>query len=121
MAKFNFIKLATLFIRGLGIGSRFLLTFLITKFISLEFQGEYTLVVSSVTLLIVFFGFDFYVYTGRLIIKEQDKQLFFFKNMIVFFLFSYVLLFFVLWFIVESFDLNLGPFWLLYFLVILEH
>lgn len=119
--KINFTKLSTLFFRGLGILSRFLLTFLITKFISLEFQGEYTLIVSSVTLLIIFFGFDFYVYAGRLIIKEPTKQLFFFKNMIVFYLFSYVLLFFVLWYIVHSLNFKLGSFWLLYFLVILEH
>lgn len=119
--EFNLIKVSTLFVRGLGITSRFLLTFLITKNISLEFQGDYTLIVSSITLLIIFFGFDFYVYAGRVIIKEPSKEIFFLKNMMVFYLVSYVLLFFVLKFLYSSFHLNFVPFWILYSLIILEH
>jgi len=121
LIKGNFIKLLTLALRGMGIASRFLLTFLITKFISLEFQGEYTLIISTITLLIIFFGFDFYVHTGRLLIKEGKNEVFYLKNMLVFFGFSYLLLLLVLWVGLNISSLKLAPFWLLYFLVVFEH
>jgi len=108
-------------VRGLGIASRFLLMFLITKYISLEFQGEYTLIISTITLLIIFFGFDFYVYTGRLIIKESKNEIFFLKNMLVFCCFSYLILLVFLWIGLNLFKLDIAPFWLLYFLIIFEH
>lgn len=121
IGKLAFIKLITLMVRGLGIGSRFLLMFLITKYISLEFQGEYTLVVSTITLLIIFFGFDFYVYTGRLIIKESKNEVFFLKNMLVFCAFSYLILMVFLWTCLNLINLEIAPFWLLYFLIVFEH
>lgn len=118
----NLEKLLTLSCRLLGLGSRFLLTFLITKEISLEFQGEYTLVSTTVALLIIFFGFDFYVYSNRLIIKANEDKIFYFKNSLAFYSFSYVLLLPVLW-VIHSYVtfVDLGSFWVLYFLVIFEH
>lgn len=121
LKKADFIKLLTLTLRAMGIASRFLLTFLITKFISLEFQGEYTLVVTTVTLLIIFFGFDFYAYVGRLIIKERKNEVFFLKNMLIFFFFSYIFLLIVLSIGSNVFKLKSIPFWTLYFLIVLEH
>ena len=120
--KKNLEKLLTLACRLLGLGSRFLLTFLITKEISLEFQGEYTLVTTTVALLIIFFGFDFYVYSNRLIIKGNEHKIFYFKNAFVFYAFSYVLLLPIIWAIHNYVTfIDLGSFWVLYFLIIFEH
>ncbi|MFN3138299.1 MAG: lipopolysaccharide biosynthesis protein [Allomuricauda sp.] len=115
-------KLLTVSCRLLGLGSRFLLTFLLTKEISLEFQGEYTLVSTSVALMIILFGFDFYVYANRLLIKQKKREVFFFKNSLVFYSFSYLLLFPFIWFTTNNFDvIDIGSFWTLYFLIIFEH
>lgn len=115
-------KLLTVSCRLLGLGSRFMLTFLLTKEISLEFQGEYTLVSTSVALVIILFGFDFYVYANRLLIKQKNREVFFFKNSLVFYSFSYLLLFPFIWFTTKNFDvIDVGPFWTLYFLIIFEH
>lgn len=120
--KKNLEKLLTLACRLLGLGSRFLLTFLITKEISLEFQGEYTLVTTTVALLIIFFGFDFYVYSNRLIIKGNEHKIFYFKNSLIFYSFSYALLLPIIWTIYNYVTfIDLGSFWVLYFLIIFEH
>ncbi len=119
--KSTFLKFLNLGLRGVGILSRFLLTFLITKKISLDFQGEYTLLVSTVTILIMFFGFDFYVYSGRLIIKNNKKSVFYLKNMLVFFCFSYILLFFVLCIGYQISSFFKPSFLVVFFLIIFEH
>ncbi|MBA4745337.1 MAG: polysaccharide biosynthesis C-terminal domain-containing protein [Muricauda sp.] len=115
-------KLLTVSCRLLGLGSRFLLTFLLTKEISLEFQGEYTLMSTTVALLIILFGFDFYVYANRLLIKQKKNEVFFFKNSLVFYSFSYLLLLPFIWYTTKNFDVvDVGPFWILYFLIVFEH
>ena len=115
-------KSLTLLCRLLGLGSRFLLTFLLTKELSLEFQGEYTLISTTVTLFVILFGFDFYVYSNRLIIKGQTNKIFYFKNSLVFYSFSYLLFLPITWVLYQHFTfIDLGSFWILYFLIILEH
>ena len=86
-------KLLALFFRFGGISGKFLVVFLLTKNISLEFQGEYTLINTNIALLIIFLGLDFYVYSNRVIVKQVDKLVFIFKNSLVFYGIMY--LFFV--------------------------
>lgn len=71
---------------------KFLLIFLLTKEISLEFQGEFTLMNTNIALLVVFVGLDFYIYSNRLIVKDQTSLMFVFKNSLVFYFCSYLLL-----------------------------
>lgn len=121
LKKFNFIKFSTLFIRVSGVGSRFLLAFFLTKYISLEFQGGYTLIISTVTLLIILLGLDFYIYSNRLIVKNSDNQIFCLKNALVFYFFTYILLFILLWAFYYFYPIIKVPFYLFYFLIVFEH
>ncbi|WP_281988315.1 lipopolysaccharide biosynthesis protein [Aquimarina aggregata] len=113
-------KLGLLFFRGLGILSRFLLTFLIAKKISLDFQGSFSLVNTSVTLLVLFFGLDFYIYSNKLLILNKTKSVFYLKNNLVFYSTVYVILIPILSIIFSfnDFEFSLS---LLFFVVVLEH
>ena len=77
------IKGASFFFRGLTILGRFLLTFFITKKVSLELQGEYTLLTTTITLLVMVLGFDFYVYSSRELSKEENVKIFILKNQLL--------------------------------------
>ena len=116
----SYFQFFTLVIRGLGIGSRFLLTFYLTKYISLEFQGSFTLLVTTITLLVIFFGLDFYIYSNKLLVKKPHSAISNLKNSLVFFSFGYVILFVLLksLYVYNSIPIS---FWLIYLLVVFEH
>ena len=86
------IKLLVLALRGGSIGARFLLSFLFIKHISLEFQGEYALLLTTVTLCMLIVGFDFYVFANRFLIKNQSKVGFTLTNQLMFHLLTYAVL-----------------------------
>ena len=89
------IKLLVLGLRGVSIGARFLLSFLIVKYISLEFQGEYSLLLTTVTVLMLVTGYDFYVFSNRFIIKHRAQTSYALVNQFAFHLLAYVLLFLI--------------------------
>ncbi len=114
-------KFLDLFFRFAGISGKFLVVFLLTKNISLEFQGEYTLINTNIALLIIFLGLDFYIYSNRVIVKQADKLIFIFKNSLFFYGIMYLFFIPVLTYMVY-FGLvpnNLAV--LLFFLTITEH
>jgi len=76
----NFHKFLALFLRGISLLGRFALTFFITKELSLELQGEYTLLATTITLLVMLVGFDFYIYSSRRIVKKKESSIFILKN-----------------------------------------
>ncbi|MFT4644286.1 MAG: O-antigen/teichoic acid export membrane protein [Planctomycetota bacterium] len=86
------IKLIVLALRGFSIGARFLLSFLFIKHISLEFQGEYSLLITTITICTLISGLDFYVYANRFLIKNLDKANFALSNQFIFHLCTYCLL-----------------------------
>lgn len=93
----NYSKILSLFFRAVTILGRFLLTYLITKKISLELQGEFTLISTTISLLVLLLGFDFYVFSTRKISINKEEPIFVFKNQfvihtIVFFTFALVFL-----------------------------
>lgn len=114
-------KFWSIILRGGGVSGKFLLVFLFTKKISLEFQGEFTLISSSVALLIILMGLDFYVYTNRIIVKQPNKLVFVFKNSLVFYLVSYLFLLPILYLMtgIELIDKNMIL--ILFFLTISDH
>ncbi len=65
-------KAVVIGLRGLSIGARFCLSFVFVKNFSLSFQGEYSLLVTSVTLAMLIIGFDFYVFSNRFIIQNKN-------------------------------------------------
>lgn len=97
------IKFFILGLRGVSIAARFLLSFLFVKYISLEFQGEYALLLTTVTIMMLAVGFDFYVYSNRYMIKNKTETGFTLINQFVFHLFSYVALV-VLFLVLNYFD-----------------
>ncbi|MFD2563561.1 oligosaccharide flippase family protein [Aquimarina rubra] len=121
LRKIGLEKVITLLVRFVGIGSRFLLTFLLTKEISLEFQGEYSLVVTSVALLVILFGFDFYVHSNRMIVKGEYDAVFCLKNSVTFYLLSYCVLFPAIWFFFKIFSIEFVRVELLLVLILFEH
>jgi O-antigen/teichoic acid export membrane protein len=87
------IKLFVLGLRGASIGARFLLSFLFVKYISLEFQGEYSLLLTSITVLMLVTGFDFYVFSNRFMIKNREQTGYALTNQFFFHLITYTALF----------------------------
>lgn len=114
-------KLISIGLRGGGILGKFLLTFLITKEISLEFQGEFSLMNANIALMVIFTGFDFYIYSNRLIVKDNSTLIFIFKNSLVFYFCSYLVLipvtFLLYWYGLVPIELI----FIFYVLSILEH
>lgn len=115
------IKFFILSLRGASIAARFLLSFLFVKYISLEFQGEYTLLLTTVTLMMLTVGVDFYVYSNRYMIKNKAETGFTLINQFVFHLLSYVIL--VLLFLVFNyFDIFAHYFTItIFILLVFEH
>jgi O-antigen/teichoic acid export membrane protein len=115
-------KIGLLSLRGTGILAKFLLTFLITKKISLDFQGSFSLITTSITLLVLLFGLDFYIYSNKLIIQDKSKAIFYLKNNLLFYCLVYAIFIPIIYFVfIEIFsdtDLNV---YLFLFVVILEH
>tara|TARA_B110000114_G_scaffold185496_1_gene232824 strand:+ start:1534 stop:2763 length:1230 start_codon:yes stop_codon:yes gene_type:complete len=114
-------KLLAIFFRFSGISGKFLVVFLITKKISLEFQGEYTLINTNIALLIIFLGLDFYTYTNRVIVKQVDKLVFVLKNSLVFYGIMYLFFIPVLMYMTHSGLVPKNLAVLFFFLTITEH
>jgi O-antigen/teichoic acid export membrane protein len=58
----------------------------------LEFQGDYTLLLTTITICTLVTGLDFYVYGNRFLIKNREKAGFTLGNQFVFHLLSYFIL-----------------------------
>lgn len=117
----SFTKIIILGIRLLGIGSRFLLAFLLAKEISLEFQGEYSLLATSVTILVIILGLDFYVYSNRQIIKGTNNIIYCLKNSLAFYFLSYSVFFPIIWGVFTIFSVDIISLPLLLCLIMFEH
>ena len=114
-------KFLDLFFRFAGISGKFSVVFLLTKNISLEFQGEYTLINTNIALLIIFLGLDFYIYSNRVIVKQVDKLVFIFKNSLVFYGIMYLFFVPVLIYMTHSGLVPKNLAVLFFFLTITEH
>jgi O-antigen/teichoic acid export membrane protein len=114
-------KILSILFRFGGISGKFLLVFLLTKNISLEFQGEYTLINTNVALLIILLGLDFYIYSNRIIVKKPGKLIFILKNSLAFYIGMYIM-FIPILIIMVYFELVTSEIaFLFFFLVITEH
>ncbi|MCE2613628.1 polysaccharide biosynthesis C-terminal domain-containing protein [Flavobacteriaceae bacterium D16] len=114
-------KLLAITLRGAGISGRFLLIFFITRNISLEFQGDFSLISTNIAILIMLLGFDLYTFTNQVLVIDPRKATFVFKNSLLFFLFGYLLLIPVTHMFVSLGYVSSEIFWTFILLVILEH
>lgn len=108
-------------LRGFSIGARFLLSFLFVKYISLEFQGEYSLLLTTITMTMLVMGFDFYVYSNRFLIQNKERVNFAIYNQLVLHLITYVLLL-IIFLSFRIFKINIDFLtFSVFFLLIFEH
>ncbi len=68
------IKIINLILRGLTLGSKFLLSIYLVKFLSLEANGEYGIFVASISLITYVLGMDFYSFNNREILQNSIEN-----------------------------------------------
>ena len=61
-------------LRGITLGSKFLLSIYLVKFLSLEANGEYGIFVATISMLTYVLGLDFYSYNNREILQEKSSE-----------------------------------------------
>lgn len=71
---FPFFKILNVFLRIGGIGSKFLIITLMSKYFDVDVFGNYGLITSIITILIFVLGLDFYNFSIRDILKTSNKQ-----------------------------------------------
>ena len=68
------IKIINLILRGLTLGSKFLLSIYLVKFLSLEANGQYGIFVASISLITYVLGLDFYSFNNREILQNSIEN-----------------------------------------------
>ena len=68
------IKIINLVLRGITLGSKFLLSIYLVKFLSLEANGEYGIFVATISMLTYVLGLDFYSFNNREILQENSSK-----------------------------------------------
>jgi O-antigen/teichoic acid export membrane protein len=71
---FSFYKILNVFLRISGIGSKFLVFTLLSKEFSNSDFGNYSLLISLITIMIFILGIDFYNFSIRDILKTNNKD-----------------------------------------------
>ena len=61
-------------LRGITLGSKFLLSIYLVKFLSLEANGEYGIFVATISMLTYVLGLDFYSFNNREILQENSLE-----------------------------------------------
>ena len=93
---FILLKIFNVFLRIGGIGSKFIIITLMSKYFDVDVFGNYGLITSLITILIFVLGFDFYNFSIRDILNTKDKQEIVNKVVITFILYGLTYLFFIL-------------------------
>ena len=94
------IKIINLILRGLTLGSKFLLSIYLVKFLSLEANGEYGIFVATISLLTYILGMDFYSFNNREILQnniaDAGNKI---KNQFILFFYIYLIVLPLLYFL----------------------
>ena len=121
--KTTFNKLFNVFLRLGGIGSKFIIITLMSKYFDVDVFGNYGLILSTITLLIFILGLDFYNFSIRDILKSSRLQ----ENVnkvissILLYIFTYIIFIFLGYFFLREIT-YIKPFiFLIIFLGISEH
>ncbi|HGY9624960.1 lipopolysaccharide biosynthesis protein [Pseudomonas putida] len=70
----NFSQLINVGLRGLTLGSKFLLVFFLARFLEPAELGVYGLIVATISYSLYLLGFDFYTYTTRELLRSNPCQ-----------------------------------------------
>lgn len=120
---FSFFKLFNVFLRISGVGGKFLVFAVLSKYLTDSDYGNYSLIISFITIMIFLLGFDFYNYSVRDIIKTASKENIANKlfTSFTFYLVVYALFFFISkWFLIQIDYIN-DYFIIIFFLCVSEH
>ena len=71
---FSYLKFLNVFLRIGGIGSKFIIITLMSKYFDVDVFGNYGLITSLITILIFVLGLDFYNFSIRDILKTNNNQ-----------------------------------------------
>lgn len=93
---FILLKIFNVFLRIGGVGSKFIIITLMSKYFDVDVFGNYGLITSLITILIFVLGFDFYNFSIRDILNTKDKQEIVNKVVVTFILYGLTYLFFIL-------------------------
>ena len=120
---FFLLKFFNVFLRIGGIGSKFIIITLMSKYFDVDVFGNYGLITSIITILIFVLGFDFYNFSIRDILNTKDEQEIVNKVVVTFILYGLAYLFFILiGSLIFSNISYIKPYlFLVVFLVITEH
>lgn len=120
---FILLKFFNVFLRIGGIGSKFIIFTLMSKYFDVDVFGNYGLITSLITILIFVLGFDFYNFSIRDILNTKDKQEIVNKVVVTFILYGFTYLFFILVGSLIFFNISyIKPhLFLIIFLIITEH
>ena len=119
----SILKLLNIFLRIGGLGSKFLVVTLMSKYFNVDVFGNYGLITSIITILIFVLGLDFYNYSIRNILKTKEGKDVIDKVIVkfVFFIVIYFVFGFSGFFIFNTIDYIKPYVFLVIFLVITEH
>ena len=118
-----FFKLFNVFLRIGGIGSKFIIVTLMSKYFDVDVFGNYGLITSLITILIFVLGLDFYNFSVRDILKTKNKQEVVNKVTMSFVLYAFVYFFYIFLGYIIFKDIGyIKPYlFLVVFLAITEH
>lgn len=119
----TFSKISNLVLRVGGIGSKFLIFTLMSKYFNNDIFGDYSLITSLITILIFILGLDFYNFSIRDILTSNSEKLIRNKvfTTIIFYAIIYLLFIVIAYFVFDKIT-YLKPFKsLIIFLCITEH
>lgn len=89
----NSLKIFNLSLRGLSIVSKFFLILYITKYFSLSDLGVYGIFFTTITILVLVLGLDFYMFNTREILSvDYDKRLSLILNQSILHIITYLLI-----------------------------
>lgn len=120
---FSIVKLLNVFLRLGGIGSKFLVLILLSKVFDIEVFGNYSLIISLITIFIFVLGLDFYNFSIRdILVTDSEQEI---RNKVATLSFFYGLVY-LLFIIIASISFNyinyIKPFlYLVILLCISEH
>lgn len=111
-----------IFLRGLTIGLKFLLSILLIKVIDIEEYGNFGLIQSTTILLTFVVGFDFYAFSSREILNKESRNIgFYVTNQLAFYLIGYFLVIPALFIISKLNIINYEYIYYVLGIVITEH
>lgn len=118
-----FLKFLNVFLRIGGVGSKFLIVTLMSKYFDVYVFGNYGLITSIITIFIFILGLDFYNFSVRDILKTKTKQEISNKiiNSFGLYLLVYFIFIFIGYFVFSYIDYIKPYVFLVLFIIITEH